>query len=114
MIVIEGAPAGDFLIHHSGVVDNAQGAPGVGDGIPVFRVVRQVFKPVVNEAEVGNLAVVQRFQHIFRNETADHIVGGNNYIVVRSAAAQQGVERLITFGGLVIDPDTGLFLELGD
>ena len=114
LVVIQSAPAVRLLIHHIRVVDESQGAPGVGDGVPVLRVVGQVAEAPVDFFKVGNLAVVQLLQHPLLHELGDHVVGGDDDVVVRAAAFQQGVEGFVALGGLVVHPDAGGVLKLAD
>ena len=109
-----GAPAGDGLVHHGGVVDDAHGAPGIGDGVLVLRIIGQVFEAVGDLFKVGDVAVVQFREHILLNELGDHVVGGDDDVVVPGAAFQQGVEGLVALRRLIVDHDAGLFLKLGD
>ena len=60
------------------------------------------------------MVVVQLLQHILLNELGDHIVGGDNDIVVRAAAFEKGVEGLVALRGLVVHPDARLLLKLVD
>ena len=112
--VKEGGPAGDLPVHHGGVVDDAQGTPGVGDRIFVLRVVAQVLILTVNEAEIGDIAVIQLRQHPLRDHLANHVVAGHDYVIVRAALLNQGVHGFVALSGLVVDPDSGLLLKLAD
>ena len=109
-----GAPAGDLAVHHVPVIDDAESAPGVGDGILVLRVVGEILEAVVNEVEVGDVVVVQLRQHVLLNETADHVVRGDDDVEVRPAHVDEGVEGLVALRRLVVDPDAGGLLELRD
>ena len=44
-----------------------------------------------------------------RKRRGDHVVGGDDHVIVRAAALQQGVERLVALSGLV---STLLFLSV--
>ena len=107
-----GPPAGDGLIHHGGVVDNAQGAPGVGDGVLVVGIEGQVLVLLADLLIVGDLAVIQLLEPVFLDQPGDHIVRGDNHIVVDAAGLKLGVELLIGGSGIVVYLDTGFFLKL--
>ena len=112
--VKHGVPAGDGLVHHGAVVDDAQGAPGVGDRIEILRVIGQVLEPVGDFGKVGNLVVVQRLEHVLLDELGDHIVRGDDHIVAGAAQSERGVELLVAGRGLVVDFDPGRLLKLLD
>ena len=112
--VEHGAPAGDGLRDHGGVVDNTQCTPGVGDGVLVLRVVAEVLIGIGNEVKVGDVAVIQLRQHILVNEPGDHIVRGDDDIEVGASHFDEGVQSLVALRRLVVDPDAGLLLKLGD
>ena len=114
LLVEHSAPAGDGLVHHSRVVDDAHAAPGVGYGVLVLRVKAQVGKLGVHQLKIGDGGVVQLRQHILLDQPGDHIVGGYDHIEVRAAHLDKGVQRLVALGGLVVHTDAGLLLEFGD
>src|SRR5699024_4713259 len=59
-LVPQKLPAGYIrLIDVFGVVNNADGAPGIGNGILVFRVVAGVFVHFVNVLVVGNVVEIE-------------------------------------------------------
>src|SRR5699024_1594998 len=105
---------GDLPVHHGLVVDDAQSAPGVGHGVLVVGVKGQVLELVPNIGVVGDVVVVQGLEYVLLNELGDHIVGGTDDVVVGAAVFQQGVQGLVALGGLVVDGDARLLLELGD
>src|SRR5699024_5324928 len=105
-------PAGDGLVHHGGVVDNAQGAPGVGDGVLVVGVEVQVLVLVVNLLIVGDQAVIQGLQPALFNKAGDHIVRGDDDIIADATLLQQGVEVLVGGNGVVIYLDACRLFKL--
>ena len=60
------------------------------------------------------MAVVQLRQHILLNQAGDHIVRGDDNVEVRAAHLDQGVQGLVALRRLIVHPDAGLLLELGD
>ena len=109
-----GLPAGDGRVHHGGVVDDTQGAPGVGDGVQVLRVIAQILEPVGDLLEVGNLGIVQGLEPVLLDELGDHVVRGDDDVRGDGALLEQGVELLVAGHGAVVDRDAGLVLELLD
>ena len=64
--------AGDYL-----------SAPGVGHGVPVFRVIGQVAEPLVDLLKVGNAAVVQMADNAAEGVDLRYVVPeeGSNWFV---------------------------------
>ena len=114
LLVEHGVPAVDVAVHHGGIVDDAQGAPGVGNGVLVLGIEAQALVLLADLRVVGDVVIVQLCQHTFVNETGDHIVRRDDDIVIRAADAEQGVQGFIALGGLVVDLDAGLVLEFVD
>ena len=109
-----GAPAGNGLLHLGGIVDDAQSAPGVGHGVLVLRIVRQILEAVVDLLKIGDVIIIELGQHILFDQLGDHVVGGDDDVIVHAAHAQLGIEDLVALCGLVVDFDAGLFFKLVD
>ena len=114
LLVEHGVPAVDVAVHHGGIVDDAQGAPGVGNGVLVLGIEAQALVLLADLFIVGDVVIVQLCQHTLVNETGDHIVRRDDDVIVTSAGFQQGVQGFIALGGLVVDLDAGLVLEFVD
>ena len=94
------------------VVDQAHRAPGVGDGILVFRVVGLVAEGLVDILEVRDIGKVDRLKHILGNELRDHIIRRNDHIIRRAAGFELRVHRLVGVKRQIVDLDAGFFLKL--
>ncbi len=114
LLIEHGVPAVDVAVHHGGIVDDAQGAPGVGNGVLVLGIEAQALVLLADLGIVGDVVIVQLCQHTLVNETGDHIVRRDDDVIVTSAGFQQGVQGFIALGGLVVDLDAGLVLEFVD
>ena len=114
LLIKHGVPAVDVAVHHGGIVDDAQGAPGVGNGVLVLGIEAQALVLLADLFIVGDVVIVQLCQHTLVNETGDHIVRRDDDVIVTSAGFQQGVQGFIALGGLVVDLDAGLVLEFVD
>ena len=99
-----GPPAGDGLIHHGGVIDDAQGAPGVGDGVLVVGIEGQVLILLADLLVVGDLAVIQLLEPVFLDQPGDHIVD--------AAGLQLGVQLLIAGDQGIVYLDACCLLKL--
>ena len=113
LLIPQVGPAGRGLVHHRRVVDDAGGAEHIGHRIGVFGVVIRVAVGLVDVRKVRDVAVVQRFQHPFRDHLGDHVVRRNDDIVVGRAGFQLRVEGLVGVKGGVVDLDAGELFEGG-
>ena len=114
LLIEHRAPTGNGLVYHSGVIDDAQSTPGVRYGIQILWIIGQIPESWVDLLKVGDLAVVQLLKHPLLNQLRDHIVRGDDNIIVRSAQGQGRIQRLVALGGLVVDLDAGLLLKFID
>ena len=114
LLVEHGVPAVDVAVHHGGIVDDAQGTPGVGNSVLVLGIKAQALVLLTDLLIVGDVVVVQLRQHTLVDETGNHIVRRDDDVIVTSAGFQQGVQGFIALGGLVVDLDAGLVLEFVD
>ena len=73
-----------------------------------------MLESAINKGEIWNIPIVQFLQHTLFNQLRNHIIGGYHHIVVRAAAFQQRVQRLITLHCLVIHPDACFLFKLGN
>ena len=104
--------AGVRLVHHGGVVDDTHQAPHIGDRVQVLRVVLGILQLRIHVGEVGNVVEVQGLQLVLIDEAGDHVVGGDDHVVVGAVAVQHGIHGLVALEGLVVDLDAGLFLKV--
>ena len=114
LLVKHSTPAGDGLIHHLGVVDDAHSTPAVGHGVLVLRIEAQGLVLRINEVIVGDGAVIQLCQHPLVDKPPDHVIGGHDHVEIRAAGLEQGVQRLVALRRLIVDMDTGLGLKFAD
>ena len=90
-----------LLVHHRGVIDDTDHTVQIGNGIiavPVtvqVRIVIRVLKSVQNVADRGNVAVIQLGKQVLVNEALDHIVRGDDHVIVDRAGGDLGVHRLV-------------------
>ena len=102
--VPEQLPSADIgLVNILGVIDYADTAPGIGDGIEIIGVIRQIPKAFVNVLIIRNVRKVQRFEHILFNEFLYHVVRGNDNVKGGTAGLQLGVHTLVTVKGHIVD-----------
>ena len=111
--VPQGRPAGD-VVHILAVVDQAHGAPGVGHGIEIVRVIGRVAERFIHILIVGNVVEVQGLQHILGNEPPHHVVRRDDDIVGRTAGFQLGVHGLVAVEGHIVDLDAGFLFKGGN
>ena len=116
LFVPEGVPGLHVVggVHHGGIIDDAQDACHVGDGIEVFRVIFGIFETGVHIVEVGDISEVQGLQHVLLDHLTDHVVRGDDNVVARGAAGQLAVKGLVGVVGLVVDSDASLGGEVGE
>ena len=93
------------------VIDQADRAPGIGDGIGVLRVIGLIAEGLVNVFVVRDVGKVQRLEHILGDQLGDHIVGRDDDVERRTAGFELGVHRLVGIKGQVVDLDAGLLLK---
>ena len=102
-------PAGDVLLPDvARVVDNADAAPGIGDGVAAFGIVGGVAEALVEIGGVGDIGIVQRFEHILRDQLFDHIVRREDDVEGRAAGLELGVHTLVAVKGHIVDLDVGV------
>ena len=99
------------LVHILAVVDDAHGAPGVGHGVAIFRVIGGVAEGLIHVLVVGNVVEIERLKHVLFNEAADHIVRGDDDVVAGAAGFELGVEALVAVVGEVVHMNAGGLLE---
>ena len=75
------SPAVGSFLDHFGVINQADHSDRVGHGIFVCGVMGEVSVFLGNVFIVRNVAEIKLFEHILRNHSLYHIVGGNNHIV---------------------------------
>ena len=93
------------LIHLVGVVDHADHAVGIGDGVGVVRVVVEAAELVFDVLVVGDVVEVQGQEHVLVGQTCDHVVRGDDDIVAHGPALELGVHVLVAGIGGVVDVD---------
>ena len=81
-------------------------------GVLVLRVKAQALVAVVDLLIVGDIVIVELRQHVLGNEPGDHIVRGDDDVIVAGAGLEQGIEGLVALSRLVVDLDAGFLLEL--
>ena len=109
--VPEDFPAGDVLcVDVARIIDDTDAAPGIGNGVEVFRIIGEIPEGLVYVLEVRNVLKIQRFQHILGDELFDHIVRGNDNVIGRAAGFELGVHTLVAVEGHVVDLDVGIGL----
>ena len=96
------------------VVDQTDRAPGIGDRVGVFRVIRLVAEGFVNIFVIRNIGKVQRLEHVLGNELGDHVIGRNDDVKCRAASLELGVHGLVGVERQIIDLDARLFLKRFD
>ena len=106
-------PGGDFLVGHSGVVNEAHHAPVVGHHIFVGGVAFEILVKVVDILIVGDIAVIQLLEHPLLDQPGDHIVGRHKDIVARPAL-ELGVHILVAGKGGIVDTDARQILKGAD
>ena len=111
--VPQGRPAGD-VVHIFAVVDQAHGAPGVGHGIEIVRVIGRVAERFIHVLIVGDVVEVQGLQHILGNEPSHHVVRRDDDIVGGTAGFQLGVHGLVAVEGHIFDLDAGFLFKGGN
>ena len=112
--VPEKIPAADVLFVHIGaVVDDADRAPGVGDGVEVVGVVGGILIRLVYVPVVRNVVKVQRQEQPLVDQPADHIVGRNDDVIRRAAGLELGIHRLVRVERHVIHMNARRLLEGG-
>lgn len=93
------------LVHHRPVVHDAHEAPGIGHAVFVLRVERFGAVCVADERRVGDIGGVKLLQHALGGHFADHIIAGDDDVVIAAAAFQLGVQALVGVVGGVVDAD---------
>ena len=109
-----GVPTCDGAVDHAGIVDDAKCAPGIRNGVLVLRIIGQILEPRVDLFKIGNIIVIEFGQHVLFNQLRDHIIGGDNHVVIHAAHTELRIEGLIALCGDIIDSDSGFFLKLVD
>src|SRR5579883_2883634 len=95
-------PTGDVVLHQVGAIGDADGAPVVGDGVLVARIVLQVLEGRRQVLGIGNIGVVQRLQHVQAHHARDLIAAGHDDIVLRGAAGFELGEHLVVAAVIVL------------
>ena len=115
-LVPQQLPAGDIgFVHILGVVDDANGAPGIGDGVLVLRVKVPIAENLVNILGIGDVVIVQLQQHTLLSHPANHIVGGDDHVHGDAAVNQLGIHALVGIEGGIFHLDIGIgILKGGD
>ena len=85
-----------------------------GNGVLVLRIIGQILEPGVDLFKIGDVIVIEFGQHVLFNQLRDHIIGGDNDVVIHAAHTELGIEGLIALCGDIIDSDSGFFLKLVD
>ena len=99
-------------MHHLCVIDDADDAPGVGNGIFLIGVELAVEILRVDLREIGDIAVIDLFKHALVDHSRDHIVGGDYDVIIDAALLEHGIELFVCLVYLVVDLDAGLFFEI--
>ena len=110
-------PSGVFLVPHQipavgvrlvdfvGVPDHADDAVGVGHGVRVVGIVVKPFEALVNVAVVGDVAEVQRQQHILLEHAGDHVVRRDDDVIAHGAGGELRIHILVGGVGIIVDGD---------
>ena len=106
-------PSGKIgFVHHILIINNAYNAPEQRNGIFVVRVEICVLVSFVNVLVVRHIVEIYLFEHTLAYHSADHIVGGNDYIVVGGACAHFGVQLLVGGKEGVVHLNAGQLLKI--
>ena len=116
LLVPEDVPAVHLFVHHLGVVEDAHGAPHIGQGVLVAGIegVGHLVHPVGDVLLIGDLAHIEGHQQIVLDELFDDIVGGEAHVVGVVCGAELD-EHLLVAGHLgIVHLDAGLLLKEAD
>ena len=96
------------------IIDQANRAPGIRDGVGVFWVICLITEGFINIFVIRNIGKVQRLEHVLGNELGDHVIGRNDDVKCRAASLELGVHGLVGVERQIIDLDARLFLKRFD
>ena len=114
LAVPEKIPTADVLFVHIGaVVDDADGAPGIRNGVEVIGVVGGIFVRLVHVLIVRDVVKVERQKQSLVDQPTDHIVGRDDDIVGRATGLELGIHRFVRVERHVIHMDARCLLEGG-
>ncbi len=110
--VVQPLPAVRHAFDLGLAVADADGAPHVGQAVLAARVELGVAEHGIDIADVRDLGVIQRHQHVGHDHPLDIVVGRDDQVVARVAFLQLGEQLVVVGKEIHLDLDAGRFTKI--